>query len=67
MNNLSKHKWGLVPTLNHEFGALEQTTDYVLIACPTHWAPYGARGLTVLDDETRCRLNTITTSISSWQ
>ena len=44
-------------------GASEQTADHVLTACPIHWAPHGARGLTVLDDETRCWLNDITASI----
>ena len=32
-------------------------------ACPIHRAPHGARGLTVLDDETRCWLNNTTASI----
>ena len=35
-----------------ECGAYEQTADHVLAACPIHRAPHGARGLTVLDDET---------------
>ena len=59
----SMHKWGLAPSPNCECGATEQTTDHVLTACPIHWAPHGARGLTVLDDETRCWLNDITASI----
>ena len=54
---------GLAPSPNCECGASEQTADHVLTACPTHRAPHGARGLTVLDDETRCRLNDITTSL----
>ena len=54
----SMHKWGLAPTPNCECGASEQTADHVLTACPIHRAPHGARGLTVLDDETRCWLNT---------
>ena len=45
------HKWGLAPSPNCECGASEQTADHVLTACPIHWAPHGARGLTVLDDE----------------
>ena len=49
---LSMHKWGLTPSLNCECGASEQTADHVLTACPIHWAPHGARGLTVLDDKT---------------
>ena len=43
---------GLAPSPNCECGASEQTADHVLIACPIHRAPHGARGLTVLDDET---------------
>ena len=48
----SMHKWGLAPSPNCECGTSQQTTDYVLTACPIHRAPHGARGLTVLDDET---------------
>ena len=59
----SKHKWGLAPSPNRECGASEQTADHVLTACPIHRAPHGTRGLTVLDDETRCWLNDITASI----
>ena len=54
----SMHKWGLAPSPNCECGASEQTADHVLTACPIHRAPHGARGLTVLDDETRCCLMT---------
>ena len=50
----SMHKWGLASSSNCEGGAAEQTADHVLIACIIHRAPHGARGLTVLDDETRC-------------
>ena len=57
------HKWGLAPSSNRECGASDQTADHVLTACPIHQAPHGARGLTVLDDETRCWLNDITASI----
>ena len=59
----SMHKWGLALSPNCECGASEQTADHVLIACPIHQAPHGARGLTVLDDETRCWLNNTTASI----
>ena len=59
----SMHKWGLAPSSNCECGASEQTADHVLTACPIHRAPHGARGLTVLDDKTRCWLNDITASI----
>ena len=48
----SMHKWGLAPSPNCECGVSEQTADHVLTACPIHRAPHGARGLTVLDDET---------------
>ena len=59
----SMHKRGLAPSPNCECGASEQTADHVLTACPIHRAPHGTRGLTVLDDETRCWLNDITASI----
>ena len=59
----SMHKWGLAPSPNCECGASEQTADHVLTACHVHRAPHGARGLTVLDDETRCWLNNTTASI----
>ena len=54
----SMHKWGLAPSPNCKCGASEQTADHVLTACPIHRPPHGAQGLTVLDDETRCWLNT---------
>ena len=57
------HKWRLTSSPNWECGASEQTADHVLTACPIHQAPHGARGLTVLDDKTRCWLNNITASI----
>ena len=59
----SMHKWGLAPSPNCECGTSEQTADHVLTTCPIHRAPHGVRGLTVLDDETRCWLNDITVSI----
>ena len=59
----SMHKWGLAPLPNCECGAFEQTADHVPTACPIHRAPHGARGLTVLDDETRCWFNNINSSI----
>ena len=59
----SIYKWGLPPSPNCECGAAEQAADHVLIACPIHRAPHGARVLTVLDNETQCWLNSITASI----
>ena len=53
----SIHKCGLAPSPKCKCGASEQTADHVLTACYIHRAPHGARGLTVLDDETRCWLN----------
>ena len=61
----SMHKWGLSPSPNCECGASEQTANHILTACPIHRAPHGARGLTVLDDETRCWLSKTTDSGSS--
>ena len=60
---LFMHKWGLAPLPNCERGASEQTADHVLTACLIHRAPHEARGLTVLDNETRCWLNNTTASI----
>ena len=48
----SKHRSGLAFSPNCECSFTEQTANHVLTACPTHRAPYGTRGLTVLDDET---------------
>ena len=56
-------KWGLASSPNCECGASEQTVDHVLIACSIHRAPHEARGLTFLNDESRCWLNDITASI----
>ena len=54
---------GLAASPNCECGASEQTADHVLTARPIHRAPHGARGLTVLDDKTRCWLNNTTANI----
>ena len=59
----SMHKWGLAPSPNCECGTSEQTADHVLTTCPIHRAPHRLRGLTVLDDDTRCWLNNTTASI----
>ena len=59
----SMHKWGLAPSSNCECGAIEQTADHIISQCPIHRAPRGMFGLTVLDDETRCWLNSLTVSI----
>ena len=59
----SMHKWGLASSTNCGCDVSKQTADHVLTACPIHRAPHGARGLTVLDDETGCWLNNTTASI----
>ena len=59
----SMHKWGLAPSPYGECGASEQTADHILTAYSIHRAPHEARGLTVLDDETRCWFNNTTVSI----
>ena len=59
----SMHKWGLASSANCECGASEQTADHIILACPIHRAPRGLMGVTVLDDETRRWLNSITASI----
>ena len=55
------YKWGL--TSSCECGANEQTADHIILTCPTHRASRGIMDPTVLDDETRCWLNSITASI----
>ena len=59
----SMHKWGLASSAKCECGASEQTADHIILTCPTHRTPRGIMGLTVLDDEARCWLNSITASI----
>ena len=59
----SVYKWGLAPLPNCECGATEQTADHVTSSCLIHYVPRGTRGLQVLDDATRCWLNTTTASI----
>ena len=63
----SMHKWGLAPTSNCECGAAVQTAGHIILTCPTHRAPTGIHGLTVLDDDKRCWLNAITASIWTGQ
>ena len=59
----SMYKWGLAPFSKCECGATEQTAEHIISQCPTHRAPRGVFGLTVLDDETRCWLNTLAVNI----
>ena len=54
----SVYKWGLAPSPNRECGATEKTADYVISSCLIHHVSRGALGLQVLDDATRCWLNT---------
>ena len=59
----SRYKWGLAPSPNCECGATEQTADHVISSCLIHHVPRRTQGLQVLDDATRCWLNTTTASI----
>ena len=59
----SMHKWGLVSSAKCECGASEQTAVHIILTCPIHRVPRGIMGLTVLDNETRCWLNSITANI----
>ena len=59
----SMHKWSLASSAKCECDASEQTADQIILKCPTHRAPRGIMDLTVLDEETRCWLNSITASI----
>ena len=57
------HKWDLAFSEKCECGASEQTAVHITSTCRIHRAPRGIMGLTVLNDETRCWLNSITVSI----
>ena len=57
------YKWDLAPSPNCECGATNQTAYHAISTCPIHRAPRGVAGLTVLDDDTRCSLNTTTARI----
>ena len=59
----SMYKWSPTSSPNCECGATEQTADHVISSCLIHHVPRGIRGLQVLDDATRCLLNTTTASI----
>ena len=59
----SMYKWGLAPSPNCKCGATEQTADHVISSCLIYHVPRGTRGLQILDDATRCWLNTTTASI----
>ena len=63
----SMHKWGLASSAKCECGASKQTADHIILTCLIHRAPQRIMGLTVLDDEARCWLNSITVSISPRQ
>ena len=58
----SMHKWGLASSVKYKCGTSEQTADHIILQCPIHRAPRGIMGLTVLDDKTRCWLNSVTAS-----
>ena len=59
----SMYKRDLASSAKCECGTSEQTADHIILTCPTHRAPPGIVCLTVLDDETRCWLNSITARI----
>ena len=61
--NSSMYKWGLASSPNCECGVTEQTADHFICSCLIPHVPRGARGLQVLDNATRCWLNTTTASI----
>ena len=46
------YKWGMVRSAACQCSAEEQIVEYVVLHLPIHLRPYGAHGLTVLDDET---------------
>ena len=59
----SMHTWGLASSAKCECGVSEQTADHIILTCPMHRALQRIMGLIVLDDKTRCWLNSITASI----
>ena len=59
----SMYKWGLAPSPNCECDATEQTANHIISSCLIHHVPRGTRGLQILDDATRCWLNTTTARI----
>ena len=59
----SMHKWGLASLVKCECSACEQTADHNISTGPIDRAPRRIMGLTVLDEETRCWLNSVTASI----
>ena len=56
------HKWGLASSAKCEGGVSEKTAQHIILTCLIHRASRGMMGLTVLDDEARCWLNSITVS-----
>ena len=53
-------KGGLATSSNWKCGATEQTADdHIISQCSIHLAPEKISGLMVLDDKTRCLLNTL--------
>ena len=59
----SMYKYSLAPFSSCECGATKQTANHIISQCPTHWVPQGMLGLTVLDNETRCWLDSLLNSI----
>ena len=59
----SMYKWGLAPSPNCKCGATEQTADQVISSCLLRYVPRETRGLQVLDEATRCWLNTTAANI----
>ena len=54
---LSMYKWGLASSAKCKCGASEKTADQIISTCPENRAPRGIMGLTILDDETKCWLD----------
>ena len=59
----SMQKWGLASLVKCKCDASEQIADHIISRCPIHGAPRRIMGQTVLDDKTRCWLNSVTASI----
>ena len=57
------HKWGLASSAHCQCGAGKQTAGNIILTCLIHRVPPGIIGLTVLDEEARRWLNSITANI----
>ena len=63
--HLSVQKWGLSPSPECKCGPTKKTANHGLAVYPMDQVPHQAHSLTVLDDETRCSINTVARPVCS--